>query len=379
MRNRHRRSETDRGAAKAGAVGLVIIAATAALALGTGCSGEVHAEASAHELPTAAVRVETLEARRDAGQFHAVGRVKNTRESTIASKIMGKVSKVHVQAGETVKEGQLLISIGDHDVAGQVEQAEGALAQAEAAKIIAKQMLDRVETLKKSNSATDAQYDKAVFDFRSASGAVEQARGAVRTARSYLQETRVLAPFSGRVIDTLIEQGEMASPGYPLVRIEGDGDLEFEATVTAQDIHALKVGQLVTVALDAGLREPREIPGKIHEIVPAMDRVTHSNTVRVRLDQTEGLRSGMFGRANFARTKGSCPGVLVDEDRIVRMGQLTGVFVVGDDNRVRLRLVREGRHHDSKVEVLSGLSAGDRLIISETVALQDGQPAEVVK
>jgi RND family efflux transporter MFP subunit len=305
--------------------------------------------------------------------------VKNTRESTIASKVMGKVAAVRVEAGEFVKEGQLLISIGDQDVSGQVEQAKGALAQAEAARLIAKQMLDRIETLKQSNSVTQAQHDKAVFDYQSAVGAVEQARGALTTAQSYLQETRVVAPFSGRIIDTLIEEGEMASPGYPLVRIEGDGELEFEATVTAQDIHAMAVGQPVTVELDAGRANARTIRGTVHEIVPAMDRVTHSNTVRVRLDATEGLRSGMFGRVTIARASGSCPGVLVDESRVVRTGQLVGVFVVGGDDRVRLRLVRQGRQHDGKVEVLSGLTSGDRLIVSSTTELHDGQPAKVVQ
>ena len=344
-----------------------------------GCGGHERQGGGAQELPTAEVRVEPIKARRDTGVFHAVGRTKNTRETTIASKVMGKVSAVRVQAGELVKEGQLLISIDDHDVSGQVGQAKGALAQAEAARVIAKQMLDRIETLKDSNSVTQAQYDKAVFDHERARGAVEQARGALMSAQSYLQATRVVAPFSGRVVDTLIEEGEMASPGYPLVRIEGDGDLEFEATVTAQDINAMTVGQPVTVELDAGRNDPRKIPGKIYEIVPAMDRVTHSNTVRIHLDATEGLRSGMFGRASFARTSGSCPGVLVGEDRLVRTGQLTGVFVVGGGDRVRLRLVREGRHNGGKVEVLSGLTAGDRLIVSETADLKDGQPAKVVK
>jgi membrane fusion protein, multidrug efflux system len=361
-------------------IGFVVLVTAGVLSAGwIGCAGHEPNEATAKELPTADVRVEVIKARRDAGVFHAVGRVKNSRESTIASKVMGKVSAVRVAAGEVVKEGQLLIAIGDHDVSGQVGQAKGALAQAEAARVIAKQMLDRIETLRKTNSVTQAQYDKAVFDHESALGAVEQARGALRTAQSYLQETRVVAPFSGRVIDTLIEEGEMASPGYPLVRIEGDGDLEFEATVTAQDINTMKVGQVVTVELDAGRNDPRSIPGKIYEIVPAMDRVTHSNTVRVHLDETEGLRSGMFGRASFSRMTGSCPGVLVDEDRLVRTGQLTGVFIVGGDDRVRLRLVREGRHSDGKVEVLSGLTAGDRLIMSDITGLKDGQPAKVVK
>jgi len=343
-----------------------------------GCGGDDHQEAEAGQRPPVQVRVETIQARNEAGIYRAVGRVKNARESTIASKVMGKVRAVRVKAGDLVKEGELLISIGDNDVGGQVGQSKGALAQAEAARVIARQSLDRMEALKATDSVTSAQYDMAVFDYHRALGAVEQARGALRSAQSFLQETRVIAPFSGRIIDTLIEEGEMASPGSPLVRIEGKGDLEFEASVTAHDITAMKVGQAVTVELDTAPGNPRAIAGDIHEIVPAMDRVTHSNTVRVRLGRTEGLLSGTFGRVLFFRENGRGPGVLVDRDRLVRTGQLTGVFVVGGDERIRLRLVREGLHYNGKVEVLSGLSVGDRLVVSPTSALEDGQPARVV-
>ncbi len=343
------------------------------------CAKHDSGEVVFQELPSVDVKVETIEARRDTGVFQAVGRVKNMRESTIASKVMGKVAAIRVKAGERVDKGHLLIAIDDRDVRGQMEQAKGALAQAEAARVIAKQMLDRFETLKKSDSASQAKYDKAVFDFQSALGAVAQAKGALKTAQSYLKETRVVAPFKGRIIDTLIEEGEMASPGYPLVRMEGDGELEFEATVTAQEIGALAVGQPVTVELDSGRNDTRELSGTIYEIVPAMDRVTHSNTVRIRLVEMKGLRSGMFGRASFARQSGSCPGVLIPEDRLVRQGQLTGVFVVGADDRLRLRLVREGRHLNGQVEVLSGLANGDRLVASAIEGLVDGQPAKVVQ
>ncbi len=357
---------------------LSLIAVSLFVSLFVGCSGHEASSRQELQLPTAEVQVETIESRRDMGKFQAVGRVKSERESTLASKVMGKVLTIHVAAGDKVKKDALLVTIDNSDARSRVVQAKGALAQAEAAKTIAKQMLDRFETLKQKDSASEAKYDKAQFDYRSALGAVEQARGALSTARAYLKETKVLAPFDGRVIDTLIEEGEMASPGYPLVRMEGDGELEFEATVTAQDISALAVGQAVTVNVEVGRGEKRDIPGVIHEIVPAMDRVTHSNTVRVRISETKDLRSGMFGRATFSRVMGSCPGVVIDEDRLVRNGQLSAVYVVDATDHIRLRLVREGRVNSGRVEIVSGLANGDRLVVSEISVLQDGQPAKVV-
>ncbi len=329
-------------------------------------------------LPTAVVSVTEVEPSADAAFFHAVGRVKNVRESTISAKVMGKVTQIRVKAGDKVKAGEVLARIDDRDSRGRVEQARGALAQAKAAKKIARQMLDRIEKLKEQDSTSQAKYDKAQFDYQSAVGAVSQAQGALQTAESYLRETVIKAPFSGAIVDTMIEVGEMASPGYPILRMEGAPDLEFEATVNGQDIESLSVGQKVVVDLDVARDEKKEIAGEIREIVPSQDQITHSSLVRIHLNTKEKLRSGMFGRAQFQRSVGSCLGLLIPENRVLRNGQLSAVFVL-DDNHIRLRLIKEGRKQADRVEVLAGLKAGDRLVASELDDLIDGQPATTVQ
>lgn len=128
-------------------------------------------------------------------------------------------------------------------------------------------MLDRFERLKELDSASGAKHDQAVFDYNSAVDAVEQASGAVRTAETYLKESTVLAPFDGRIVDTLIEQGEMASPGMPLVRIEGSGPLEFEASVNAQDSAGITLGQVAVVVVDAGRRRAPAAARKVQGTV----------------------------------------------------------------------------------------------------------------
>lgn len=332
-----------------------------------------------NEYPVAQVSVMTVEPRADNSYFYAIGRVKNVRESTIASKVMGKVLSVNVKAGSKVKKGQVLIKIDDRDPKGRVAQAKGALTQAKAGKIIAKKMLDRFKELKRTDSASEAKYDKAVFDYNLAKGSVEQAQGAYETAKSYLKETTILAPFSGTIIDTMIEQGEMTSPGYPLLRMEGKPELEFEATVNGQDINMLSVGQKANIILDVSKNEQKEITGHISEIVPSSDRVTHSNFVRIKLDDKIVVRSGMFGRAKFIRDVGSCPGLLIPEDLVIRNGQLSAAFILDTTNTIRLRLIREGRKVGDEIELLSGIGMGDKLIVSDTSELHDGQKAEVVQ
>lgn len=343
------------------------------------CEAPPPAAPKPRDLPPASVKVETLELDQDAGQLEAVGRVKYHRESTVSARVMGRVMRIRVKAGDTVRKGQVLLRIDDRDARGRADQARGALASAKAAEQVAQQMFERFEKLSRQDAASKAKLDKARFDFDNAKGAVIQARGAVQTAETFLKDTVVMAPFSGKVVDTMIEEGEMAAPGYPLLRLEGESNLEFEATVSARDLGSITDGMKVEVYLDTSRGEPQRIEGTVSEVVPAADRVTHSNLVRVRLADSEGVRSGTFGRVRFTNIESSCEGLLVHNDRVVRRGQLEAVYVVDATDHIRLRLVRVGRSVGPEVEILGGLTEGDRIVVSELSKLVDGQPAKVTK
>lgn len=351
---------------------LTVVLAVAGLA---GCHTPPPLPPAPADLAPVSVNVTALELREDAQVLLAVGRVKNVRESNVAGRLMGRVIEVRVKSGDRVKQGDVLLRIDSRDARGQVEQARGALAQAKAARTIGKQQLDRFEALKAKDAASQARYDKTVFDFESARGAVSQANGALRTAEAYLKDATIVAPFDGVVVDTLIELGELASPGVPLIRLEGEAALEFEALVNGQDIEDIEVGHKAPIFVDANRSEAREVEGLVTEIVPTADRVTHNSLVRLHIEgEHDWLRSGMFGRARFQRRGGDTPTLLVPADHVVRRGQLEAVYVLDPDNRVRLRLVKSGRSLGHELEILAGLEAGDRLVISPPAGLVDGQP-----
>lgn len=338
-----------------------------------------HEPAALREFPVASVTVAPVTVDAKAGHLVTIGHVKNNRESMVAAKVMGQVQRIDVKAGDEVRQGQTLMIIDSSDARARSRQAQGGLAQARAAQTIAKQMLDRFEKLKASDAASKAKYDQAVFDYQRATGAVLQAQGALSQARAYLSEATVRAPFAGRIIDKTIEEGEMANPGMPLLRIQSDSSLEFVTTLNTQDLSNLKLGQDVEVHLDAERGEPRVVTGKLAEIVPSSDMMTHSNLLRIDLGDADWLRSGMFGRAFFELTKARSPTIRVPADRLIRRGQLAGVFVVDHDQHVRLRLVRAGRQIKDNIEILSGLHEGDQMITSDNQALIDGQPAQVTQ
>ncbi len=327
--------------------------------------------------PLAVVQVHTVHAATEGGALQAIGRIKNVRESTITARAMGKVVRVAVKSGDLVKAGQLLAKLDDADASGRVSQAKGALAQADAARVIARQNLGRFEKLRESDSASEAKYEKAQFDYQSAVGAVEQATGALKTADAYLRETTIAAPFDGRIVDTLIEEGETAAPGHPVARMEGGNDIEFEASVNASDIAGVAIGQHVSVILDGPAGEPIELPGDVGEIVPAQDAITHTSLARIKMKPDERVRSGMFGRVRFAVGAKSCPSIYVPSTLLRRRGQLSALFVVDEASTVRLRLVTEGAQRGGETEVLSGVADGDMLVVSDVRELLDGQTARV--
>jgi RND family efflux transporter MFP subunit len=185
----------------------------------------------------------------------------------------------------------------------------------------------------------------------------------------------VTAPYDGVIVDTLIEQGEMVAPGRPLLKIEGAGALEFETVVNESDVRSLAIGQPVSVSLDS---VAGELAGTISEIVTTSDAGTHTNIVRALLKTKTDLRSGMFGRIRFPQTRGGEAAILIPEDRLVRQGQLSAVYLVDPSQTLRLRLVREGKTSAGRVEILSGLSPADRIVVSDISGLIDGQPAKVV-
>ncbi|MCB9476823.1 MAG: efflux RND transporter periplasmic adaptor subunit [Deltaproteobacteria bacterium] len=343
----------------------------------TAC-GHDASERAPRNLPTAQVQVESVAPVSEQAFIETVGRVKKIKESVLASKTAGMVTKVAVKAGDTVKRGDLLMHIDDMDVMGRVQEARGALAQADAALKIAKSNLKRFEDLHASGSASDAELEKAQYDAQAADGAAQQARGALQAARSMAREARVAAPFDGRVVDTMIEVGELVSPGRPLVKIEAPSGLEFVTDVSERDAPRIQIGQAVEIELDSSNPEHPVVNGEVSEIVPSTDERTHTQTVRINLAPDEGLRSGLFGRARFPRLDASHPTPVVNADRVVRYGQVSGVYIVDPTGTVRLRLVREGRTLGDKVEIVSGLSEGDRIVASSLDGLIDGQPAKVV-
>ena len=343
----------------------------------SGC-GAPRESARPEELPPVSARLAIAERVATDARTGLAGTVAAERSTAVSSRVMAMVTAVQVDLGDTVAAGQTLLSIDPTAAQGQVSQAQGGLAQAEAALTLAKRNLDRFEALAATKSASDLELDMARMQFEQATGAVKQARGAVEAASSVARESRVAAPFAGRVSARLVEVGDLAAPGRPLVTIESSLGRRLVVAVpeTVARTAAIAVDLVVAVTLDAR-PDLGEIPGRIAEISPGPDPVSHSYTVKIDLPALD-LPAGAAGRAIFAT--GHRETVNVPRAALIESGGLTLVVVRDSAGLAQSRVVKTGASRaDDTIEILSGLAGGESVALGLAVAPPAGTRLDQVE
>lgn len=326
-------------------------------ALFTGCGAKHENTSDAAQLPTATVRVQTIESRPHTRTEAVVGTVQAKLHATLEAKVSGHIEQLPVELGQRVKAGELVALLGSSDLKARLDQAEASQEQAE-------RNWNRISALFNQQAATRAEYDDAQAQKRAADAAVAE-------AKAMLAYARVVAPFDGVVTKKWVDVGDLASPGKPLMNIEDPSRLRVQADVPEVLATNIREGGQMNVRVDA-LHE--QITGTVAEISPAADPVTHTFRVKVDLPATPGLMSGQFARLEVP--VGESDALLVPDSAVVERGQMEILFAVVNGH-AQLRLVKTGRHLGNQVEILSGLNAGDVVVIAGAANLMDGQPVEV--
>ncbi len=352
------------------AAGATLLAALLALA---GChGGDRHGETAAGA--TVAVRTVSLAPASAVDRVEVTGSLHGARDAVLAAKVMGTVLEIRKGAGQAVRKGEVLVVLDDREVRGNIGQAEGALAQAKAAASLAESNLRRFEQLKERGAASQLELDQARYQYETAQGAVRQAEGAVGAAGSDRASAQIPAPFDGQVVDRLIEVGDMAAPGRPLLRVEDATSLRLHVSLAETQAALAQPGDSVEVTVPS--LPGRAWTGTVAEVVPAVDPATRTQLVKIDLPQDAALRSGLFARARFA--VGTRQALSVPAAALVRRGGLTGVFIAAD-GRAAFRLVEvvEAPAGAATVEVLSGLLGGEQIVVAPPATLTEGARVQV--
>jgi len=331
--------------------------------------------------------------------YEATGTVRARTSAVISSKLMGYVRDVKAQTGDRVREGQLLVTLDarDLDVSSRraeaareevrtaVPEADSAVAAAKANLDLAQVTFGRMQDLFQKKSISNQEFDEASAKLKAAQAAYDMAqarRGQLNSKLAQVdQEVRstevtrsyadVLAPFAGVVVSKSVDPGSLALPGVPLFTIERQGAYRLEASVEESRLAAIRIGQPVSVTLDS---IDHALEARVSEIVPAVDAASRAYTVKIDLPALQALRSGVFGRAAFQI--GSRSLLEIPAGAVTERGQLQSVQVV-DNGVARTRLITTGQKNKDRVEVLSGLTAGEKVIFPLPQDLTDGARVEI--
>ena len=292
-------------------------------------------------------------------RIEATGQITAVLQATLASRIQGTIQDIRVREGSVVSKDDVLVVLDSRDLRANLARAQADLDNKRA-------YLARIEDLSERGSASRQDLDDARRAFKVA----EAERQAAAAQLTY---TTIKAPFAGTITEKIVDVGDMAVSGHPLLKMEDSGQLRLEAMVAESDLRVVTQGDEASVLIDA--LGPGPVKGVIAQILPAGDPQTHTFLVKVNLPRTPGLKTGMFGRLMLY--KGSSETIVVPRAAIIERGQLTGVFVVEPDRIARLRWVKVGRSFDEVVEVLSGLNIGERVMTDAAKGI-DGASVELL-
>ena len=293
-------------------------------------------------------------------RVEVTGQVAPIFQATLSSRIQGTIDKLLVREGTKVAKGQLLIQLDSRDLRADLARANAEVENA-------KTYLDRMNQLYEEDAVSKQEMENATRGYRVA----EANRNAVEAQLSY---TTVRAPFDGVITEKKVEAGELASPGQPLLKMEDPQRLRLEANVAEGDLRSVSHRDKIRVVIDA--LGGQELVGTVSQILPAGDPQTHTFMVKVDLPKAAGLKTGMFGR--FPLEKGTTQTILVPSPAVVERGELTSLFVIGDDTIARLRWVKPGRRFEKQVEILSGLNQGERVLMDGSRGV-DGAVVQIVE
>ncbi len=278
------------------------------------------------------------------GRAEVPGTVASVTLVQIRAKIPAHVQRVLVSAGSVVTASQELVVLDDREIAEQLAAAEAQLRQAEAE-------YRRTRGLFETRATTEQM-------LLAAETARDAARAQVDRIRVMLSYTRVVSPLTGVVTDRRVEEGDLVSPGQALLSVYDPTQMRLEANVPVRLVSRIHVGEVLDVVLP-DLGEVRK--GTVQEIVSEIDPATRTQTVKVRLDNPQGLRPGAFGRLRVLTDPVDT--MWIPERAVQRVGQLELVRVWASEGRLLQRLIRTGRRENREVEVHAGLDDGELLAV----------------
>jgi RND family efflux transporter MFP subunit len=347
---------------------IYLLIALAPLAF-TNCGGK--SDSQLEPTPAISVRVERVGQENRNPWISASGKIEAANSATLSTRMMGYVENIYPKVGQKVSQGQLLVSLNNSELSAKRAQVQASIAEAQAAYNNAAKDYQRFVTLFQENSATQKEVDDITTRMDMAKArldASQQIKNEVDAQFSYVQ---IRAPFSGIITNQFIDEGDMATPGAPLISLEGPEAFEAKVAIPESEITKVHQGDTVEVQVkSSGLI----LTGTVSEVSSSAKDTGGQYLVTITLDPSEKtILSGMYVTVLFpVESVSASKQILVPQNALVTKGQLTGIYTVSQSNTAVLRWIRLGKSFGDKVEVLSGLTADESYIVSASGKLYNG-------
>jgi membrane fusion protein (multidrug efflux system) len=307
-------------------------------------------------------------------KLNAVGSIRASEEAVIRPQVDGVVAEIAYTQGGPVTAGELLIRLDDAKAAARVSLARASLDSARAKLKLAEQRLSRGRTLIAEKLVSQEAFDQLEAEFLAAEADVRVEQAAVTLSERQLADYYIRAPFDGVVGARLVDLGNFVQNGDELVVLMKTDPIEIEFKVPDRYMHRIKLGAVAKVSSTSGL-DPSV--ARITFINPRVDPTTRMLKLRASIGNADNkFRPGQFVKVEaLVETRDSQ--VVVPEEAILLAGGQAWVFVVEDD-RAQKRAVEVGQRSPGKVEILTGIRAGDRLVVGGQHRLSAGSRVEIV-
>ena len=302
-------------------------------------------------------RIETVRDR-----IEATGTLRSREEVVITSEVSGRIVALNFHTGQHVEKGQLLVQLDDR-------QAQADLAVAAARLEDARRQLRRARQLRSSNSISQSQVDELIT-------AVDVAEAEYQAARVRAENHRIEAPFAGVVGLREFSPGAYIESGDPLTTLDADGEMELTFSVPERFISQLKPGLPVSGITSSW---PDEIfQGELAELDTRVDSLSRTLKARALIDNSDGrLRPGQFMSVRLTLRQRQA--LVVPEQAVLLQGNERYLFVVTDENTAERRSVALGSREPGVVEILSGVTARDRVVITAQDRLSSGDAVQILE
>lgn len=335
----------------------------------SGCGGgETGEEVNGETVSGTPVNAVQAEAGKIVETTTVKGKIEAKESVNIVPKASGRISEVLVSVGDTVKEGQVLVRLESGEIQAQLRQAQAALATAKTAYDNAKVNLQRTQELYNEGAVSLQQLEQAKLNVESANP--QSAQASVDLLQLQYDNTIIKSPINGQVSACNAVVGELAGQSI-IASVVNMNSVLLKTEVTEQRINDVQKDQEVAVAIGSAGSEP--FTGVVTSIAPAANVQTMTYPLEITIaNKDHKIKPGMFAEAQVS-TKQKENAVLIPVEALIDTNGVTTVFVVTDNVAHEVQ-VETGLNDGEKVEIISGVAAGDTVVTLGQHKLQDNDP-----